>query len=50
MVDTVEQQQAGAQDAVPAVSARHALDFRLFGDFEGVIDLDAQVSHGRLQL
>ena len=27
-----------------------ASDFRLLGDFEGVIDLDAQVSHGRLQL
>lgn len=25
-------------------------DFRLLGDFEGVINLDAQVFHGRLKL
>ena len=27
-----------------------ASDLRLLGDFEGVIDLDAQISHGRFQL
>jgi hypothetical protein len=27
-----------------------ASDFRLLGDFEGIINLDAQVSHRRLKL
>lgn len=41
--------QGGRPDLMQARPPSTASDFRLLGDLEGVIDLDTEVSHGRLQ-
>lgn len=40
----------GRPDKTPVRPTTTTLDFRLLGNLEGVIHLDAQVSHGRLEL
>jgi hypothetical protein len=40
----------GRPDKTPAWPPSNASDFSLLGDLEGVIDLDAEVTHGRLEL
>ena len=42
--------QGGRPDLTQARPPSSVLDFRLLGDLEGVIDLDTEVSHGRLEL
>ncbi len=42
--------QGGRPDLTQARPPSSASDFRLLGDLEGVIDLDTEVSHGRLEL
>jgi len=39
----------GRPDLTQARPPWSASDFRLFGDLKGVIDLDTEVSHGRLK-
>jgi hypothetical protein len=41
--------QRGRLDLTHARPPSSASDFRLLGDLEGVIDLDTEVSHGRLE-
>lgn len=47
--DQIAAAQDGRPDLTRARPPSSASDFRLLGDLEGVIDLDAEVSHGRLQ-